>query len=170
MLLPGPDQGFLHIQSYGPFVAAPLLAVADMINSFAFERIVIIERRGFGCRRCGYDLQGQTEPRCPECGTQFDPDERARIQARIGSAQPPRRRLAWIVVLINAALLLATGMLVYRTSQAARKRIPTTAPAATAPTVDGNAQAPSEDLSTTHQLDMVGTITAGMMQATMTAA
>ncbi len=25
------------------------------------------------CLRCGYDLRGQTEPRCPECGTPFDP-------------------------------------------------------------------------------------------------
>jgi uncharacterized paraquat-inducible protein A len=25
------------------------------------------------CLRCGYDLRGQTEPRCPECGTEFKP-------------------------------------------------------------------------------------------------
>lgn len=25
------------------------------------------------CLRCGYDLRGQAEPRCPECGTPFDP-------------------------------------------------------------------------------------------------
>ncbi len=25
------------------------------------------------CRRCGYDLRGLTEPRCPECFTKFDP-------------------------------------------------------------------------------------------------
>jgi hypothetical protein len=25
------------------------------------------------CLKCGYDLRGQTEPRCPECGTSFDP-------------------------------------------------------------------------------------------------
>jgi hypothetical protein len=24
------------------------------------------------CRHCGYDLRGQTEPRCPECGRAFD--------------------------------------------------------------------------------------------------
>ena len=24
------------------------------------------------CLKCGYDLRGQTEPRCPECGTPFD--------------------------------------------------------------------------------------------------
>lgn len=25
------------------------------------------------CIACGYDLRGLTEPRCPECGTAFDP-------------------------------------------------------------------------------------------------
>lgn len=25
------------------------------------------------CRECHYDLRGQTEPRCPECGCRFDP-------------------------------------------------------------------------------------------------
>ncbi len=25
------------------------------------------------CLQCGYDLRGQTEPRCSECGTAFDP-------------------------------------------------------------------------------------------------
>lgn len=25
------------------------------------------------CLHCGYDLRGQTEPRCPECGSSFDP-------------------------------------------------------------------------------------------------
>jgi hypothetical protein len=24
------------------------------------------------CKHCGYDLRGQTEPRCPECGRPFD--------------------------------------------------------------------------------------------------
>ena len=26
------------------------------------------------CLKCGYDLRGQTEPRCSECGTSFDAD------------------------------------------------------------------------------------------------
>ena len=25
------------------------------------------------CIECGYDLRGQVDPRCPECGTAFDP-------------------------------------------------------------------------------------------------
>ncbi|MBN1347708.1 MAG: hypothetical protein JXQ73_33785 [Phycisphaerae bacterium] len=31
----------------------------------------LVERGIPICIRCGYDLRGQTEPRCPECGTPF---------------------------------------------------------------------------------------------------
>ena len=27
------------------------------------------------CLECGYPLDGLPEPRCPECGTPFDPDD-----------------------------------------------------------------------------------------------
>ncbi len=37
--------------------------------SRATRRILQAEGR---CIRCRYDLRGQTEPRCPECGTPFD--------------------------------------------------------------------------------------------------
>ncbi len=37
------------------------------------------------CLHCGYDLRGQTEPRCPECGTPFDPP-RATLHERSGTA------------------------------------------------------------------------------------
>ena len=34
-----------------------------------------LQRKGVPiCLKCGYDLRGQTEPRCPECGTPFDAD------------------------------------------------------------------------------------------------
>lgn len=32
-----------------------------------------LNKRGIPiCMKCGYDLRGQVEPRCPECGTDFD--------------------------------------------------------------------------------------------------
>ncbi len=41
-------------------------------------RSAIIARGIPICRRCGYDLTGLTEPRCPECGTPFEPRDDAR--------------------------------------------------------------------------------------------
>jgi hypothetical protein len=35
-------------------------------------RELLVSRGVAVCIQCGYDLQGQTEPRCPECGTAFD--------------------------------------------------------------------------------------------------
>ena len=37
-----------------------------------FLRKQLLERGVPICLRCGYDLRGQTEPRCPECGTPFE--------------------------------------------------------------------------------------------------
>ena len=35
----------------------------------------ILRHRSQRCIRCGYDLHGLTEPRCPECGTPFEKHE-----------------------------------------------------------------------------------------------
>ena len=48
--------------------------------------IVLVSRRGKGneehCEKCGYSLYGLRTPRCPECGTPFDP-------SRIKEQAPP---------------------------------------------------------------------------------
>jgi hypothetical protein len=83
---------------------------------YACERITLVERRAFTCRRCGYDLHGLPEPRCPECGSAFDPSERERVQARIDSP-PPRSRYRWIatVLLVLLGLSMLVGLiLTYR--------------------------------------------------------
>jgi hypothetical protein len=43
--------------------------------------------KGMGCPKCGYDLTGTLEPRCPECGGAFDPGRLRRLGTR--------RRLSW---------------------------------------------------------------------------
>jgi hypothetical protein len=47
-----------------------------------FERTRVLERKGFRCRQCGYDLQGQLEPRCSECGLGFNETEKAWLKDR----------------------------------------------------------------------------------------
>ena len=37
-------------------------------------RQAILDRGEPICMQCGYDLRGQTQPPCPECGTAFDAD------------------------------------------------------------------------------------------------
>ncbi len=39
-----------------------------------FLRAELISRGVPVCLPCGYDLRGQQQPRCPECGTSFDPE------------------------------------------------------------------------------------------------
>ena len=37
---------------------------------------VVLRRGPTGrCAECGYDMRGLPEPRCPECGTPFDPED-----------------------------------------------------------------------------------------------
>ena len=38
-----------------------------------YLRAQLIERGIPICLKCGYDLRGQVDPRCPECGTPCDP-------------------------------------------------------------------------------------------------
>ena len=39
------------------------------------ERLNASGRDGVVCPTCGYNLTGLTEPRCPECGSQFTLDQ-----------------------------------------------------------------------------------------------
>ncbi len=55
------------------------------------------------CRRCDYDLRGQIEPRCPECGTPFSEAtvRRGRYQRR-----PRRIVTGWLFILLATTLML----------------------------------------------------------------
>ena len=58
---------YAHVSLFSPFaiVATPTLLVWRFVPKFP---------RGH-CRRCGYNLTGLTEARCPECGTEFEKDK-----------------------------------------------------------------------------------------------
>lgn len=47
------------------------------------------------CARCGYDLRGFVQPRCPECGLEFDPDEARRGYVREHVPTPLDRADLW---------------------------------------------------------------------------
>ncbi|MCH9003318.1 MAG: hypothetical protein IIC02_12155 [Planctomycetes bacterium] len=55
-------------------LAFPVLSVAILVR---VVRGYVRHRRTTSgmCRRCGYNLSHLVEPRCPECGTKFDPDD-----------------------------------------------------------------------------------------------
>lgn len=96
-----------------------------------FEKIILVDRRAFTCRQCGYNLKGLPEARCPECGTPFDGSEIEKIRARIGlpKSKPRNRRIAALVVIL-LAFSVAAGFVAWRNSA---KRMPTTAATTSAP-------------------------------------
>ncbi len=112
--------GAVHLFSFGQLVGyvAIITTLAGML--FLFERIVLLDRRAFTCKRCGYDLQGLTEDRCPECAAPFDRSERDRIVARATAPDPaPRRRAAAAIVVVVLALIVSIGISVWRTTPGA---------------------------------------------------
>ena len=47
------------------------LVVAGLIE--AGRRFITLDKPTGHCQKCGYNLRGLPEPRCPECSTPFDP-------------------------------------------------------------------------------------------------
>lgn len=94
-------------QGYPPLLVLSMLIVMFPIALYLFEEVVLIEARSFCCKKCGYDLRGLRERRCPECGTDFDPAEKAVIPAGAASAPPISRRSLTVIALVLMGLLLA---------------------------------------------------------------
>ena len=96
----------VRITRMGDAVVLSVLIGAGFLNFFLFDRAVVREGTGFRCRQCGYDLQGQVEARCPECGSAFDPAELAAYRAN-GLKTPPAARRSWIRFAgVHAAIIL----------------------------------------------------------------
>jgi hypothetical protein len=115
-----------RIQVYGTLGFAAIMLSLMLVILYGMERVVVIERRAFTCRRCGYSLEKLTEPRCPECGTPFDPAERERILERIASPRPlPRFRWATVIAIVLLAALLAANLFTFfHWSKAAKAPVP----------------------------------------------
>jgi len=112
----------LHLPNWGYWLALPVVVAVGYVNFVLFDRAVVLERAGFRCRRCGYDLRGQIEPRCPECGWEFDAadtsfrkissqrEDPVDPAARAAAYRQPRGRrvtTALVFSLTSIALLLA---------------------------------------------------------------
>ncbi len=104
---------FLSRAGWGDFAVIPVVLVLWIPYFLLLDRASVLERCGFRCKRCGYDLRGQVVPRCPECGREFDAEEKARFDAGLFAdatpTAPPRRRLA-LTLLIIVPLLLTVGL------------------------------------------------------------
>ena len=88
----------------------------------AFSGDQVEEDPALPCPTCDYDLRGQVEPRCPECGLQFSSIEElataARSAARLyNKTLQSRIRLAWafawafIANIVSAILAVPLAML-----------------------------------------------------------
>jgi hypothetical protein len=120
----------------GDLVFLPAIVGLAAPYFLLIDRAVVLERHGLRCQRCGYDLRGQTVPRCPECARELDARERARLEAGASAGLPvaerPRRRAAIALVIIVPLLIsVGSGFVLWHLGSAklARQRGAATQPA-----------------------------------------
>jgi predicted nucleic acid-binding Zn-ribbon protein len=96
----------------------PSIIIVIGVVLYFLDSVVVIERTGHRCRRCGYDLQGQIDARCPECGEAFD-------VTKAGAVRRSRRSLGRrravdrviVAVMIGLVVLNLLGLYVLRRAQ-----------------------------------------------------
>ena len=127
VLLPPTLLAGLFIYSYatriapGSFLVMPAFIVLMALVFLLLDQPRVIEAVASRCRKCGYDLRGQSQGRCPECGTEFD------LQAARASIQPKPRRWAALTVTVFLFIILTTSLLlgIIVAQQTARRRTAT---------------------------------------------
>jgi hypothetical protein len=120
----------VRVQAYGTPVTVAAAVLTFAFIFYVLEKVVLVDRRAFTCKECGYDLRGLPEHRCPECGTGFDPTERERILARIGSP-PPKTRYRWLAIAFVILMMLLAAANTYFHGRFTKTGLaPTTAPTA----------------------------------------
>ena len=55
------------------FYASFLVLVTCVI--FPFEKVILVAQGTISCKRCGYDIRGLENSRCPECGLSINQEE-----------------------------------------------------------------------------------------------
>ena len=130
----------------GDWTAVPVAFAAWLSVVLLLDRANVLERRGFWCRQCGYDLRGQVDPHCPECGRDFDSNETAQMElsdpTRLVQGQERKRGYLGLILFIALTLALTVPIIlsvaVYRRAKSTSVSPALTQPSITAPDMPGD--------------------------------
>ncbi len=127
----------VRFQDYPYYFMIPMGAIPILGFVYLLDRVKLLESAGFRCQDCGYDLQGQTNNICAECGTEFDSEKLAAYKAGLLPKPIPinpwlrRTTIALIFLGITLTLMLGVIRLVRAKNSKAPPPANTQAPPAT---------------------------------------
>ena len=106
---------FMSLAGWTKFAVILVAVVAWLPCFLLFDRAIVLERRGFWCQDCGYDLRGQVDPHCPECGREFDSNETAQMElpdpTRLVQGQERKRGCLGLILLIALTVALTVSVI-----------------------------------------------------------